>query len=322
MPNPVRVGVIGLGRRWRQRYRPALAALRDRFRVTSLYDPIRARALAEAQRLGCQAAAGIAPLLDGDGVDAVLLLGAPWFGLWPLERACAAGKPVFCAAPLEADDAHADALLRCVRDDALPVMVELPPRVAPVTARLRELLDGPLGPARAVVCHAPLPACAGHGPGALLGGRGTTLLDWCAGFLQGQPVSVSVSGTGDGALASLFLEYDGGRALQVVGRRMAGVRPGLRLEVLATHGMATVRPPRHVAWTGPDGRHAHLLPRPRPLGQVLLERFHATVTEKRSPNPALLEVAGCLPWLRAALQSQAEGRRVPLSAEPSSADGV
>ena len=40
MTNPLRVAVIGLGRRWRKRYRPALLALHDRYRVTTLYDQV------------------------------------------------------------------------------------------------------------------------------------------------------------------------------------------------------------------------------------------------------------------------------------------
>src|SRR5262249_43309385 len=49
----LRVGIIGLGVRWRKRYRPALTALRDRFTVTVVCDQVHQRTAAEAKRLGC-----------------------------------------------------------------------------------------------------------------------------------------------------------------------------------------------------------------------------------------------------------------------------
>ena len=52
MPNPLRLGVIGLGRRWRRRYRPALQDLADSFTVVGLYDQVQVRAEREAQALG------------------------------------------------------------------------------------------------------------------------------------------------------------------------------------------------------------------------------------------------------------------------------
>src|SRR6266478_2001490 len=128
MTNPLRVGVIGLGRRWRKRYRPALLALHDCFRVHALYDQVQQRALGEAERLQCDAAAGITELLERDDLDAVLLLDAQWFGLWPLELACRVGKPVFCCAGFDREDARADAVYQQVQAAKLPVMVEMAPR--------------------------------------------------------------------------------------------------------------------------------------------------------------------------------------------------
>src|SRR5438270_187051 len=126
MSTRLRVGVIGLGRRWR-RYRRALEALRKRVTVRAVCDQVARRAEAEARRLGCAAAAGPVDLLERDDVDAALLLGRQWFGLWPLEHACRVGKPVFCAVPLTADEEHADDLRRRVADAGLPVQAALAP---------------------------------------------------------------------------------------------------------------------------------------------------------------------------------------------------
>src|SRR5262245_16621109 len=97
----LRVGIIGLGKRWR-RYRPALRALRDHFAIQAIYDAVHQAALHVAQRLGCAATSGVIELLERKDIDAILLLDAAWQGLWPLEAACRFGKTVFCAVPLEA----------------------------------------------------------------------------------------------------------------------------------------------------------------------------------------------------------------------------
>src|SRR5438309_1386478 len=130
MADLLRVGVIGLGRRWRKRYRPALRALRNRFTVLAVYDQVWARAAAEAKRLRCHTAGGPTALLERDDVDALLLPDKQWFGLWPVELASRFGKPVFCACPLESDAAHADAVVRKAEEGRLPVMVEMAPRFA------------------------------------------------------------------------------------------------------------------------------------------------------------------------------------------------
>src|SRR6516165_3280593 len=98
----LRVGIIGLGRRWRRRYRPALEALRDRYEIKAVCDEVRARAVHEGRHLGC-AAMGPGGLVARDDLDALLLCSRQWFGLWPVERAAQTGLPVFCAMPLEAD---------------------------------------------------------------------------------------------------------------------------------------------------------------------------------------------------------------------------
>src|SRR5947209_8399005 len=131
MADPLRMGVIGLGRHWKKSFRAALRALPDHFEVHALCDQVRNRARQEARLLGCHAVPGPTALLESAEVDALLLLDTQWFGLWPLELACRFGKPVFCAGPLEPEDARADALCQQVQNSRLPVMVGMTPRFAP-----------------------------------------------------------------------------------------------------------------------------------------------------------------------------------------------
>src|SRR4051812_48881855 len=94
MAPPLGVGVVGLGRQWRQQYRPALLALAPLFEIRALYDQTHRRAVGEARRLNAEAVGGVTALLEHPGVEAVLLPDRQWFGLWPVEAACRGGQAV------------------------------------------------------------------------------------------------------------------------------------------------------------------------------------------------------------------------------------
>jgi predicted dehydrogenase len=311
----LRVGVIGLGRRWRRRYEPALRALRDRFRVCAVCDQVQVRAQREARRLGCGAAAGPTGLVEIADPDVLLLADPQWFGLWPVDLACRFKKPVFCGAVPEGDESQTARTCQLVKESGTPVMVALAPRLAPVTARLNELLNTQLGPPRLVVCEAVVPERTtkphwGTNPRALIP---ADLLDWCAGFMGSEPVNVLAADAGAAGLASVLLEFPGGRAVQINRRSVPGARPAVRLHAVAERGAATADLSGRVRWFGPNGRYVHVLPRQRPIGQVLLEIFHGAVTEGRPPDPDLDDARRLLGWLRAAAVSRREGNRVPLS---------
>jgi predicted dehydrogenase len=303
----LQVGVIGLGRQWRQRYKPALRALRDRFGVRLLCDQVNGLAVREARSLGCDAVLGPSELLESNEVEAVLLLDAQWFGLWPLEQACRAGKPVFCLDALALPEDHLDHVLRQVQECRLPVMTELAPRHAWATEALRELLAGPLGRARGVVCDffRPQPGVDASGP------VDVALADWCAHVLGAEPASVLAAGTDDGGFASLLLEFPDERRAQLTGWRAPVVWHPPRLQVVAERGWARVELPARLWWTDAEGRHSETRRRP-PLEQVLLERFARSVHDGQPPHPSLEDACRAVAWLHAAERSRAEGRRVLL----------
>ncbi len=289
--DPVRVGVIGLGPRWRQRYRPALLALPRQFRVTAVCDQIAFLTLAEARRLDCTAAPGPTDLLERDEVEAVLLLDPQWFRLWPLEAACRLGKPVFCCGSFDNDDEHADALYGQLRERRLPVLLEMLPRGLPVLGRLRELLAERLGPARLVLAE------AAQGPVPLASTAG--LLACASDLLAGAPVKFHPTVSVPGGLTTLALEFDQERFVQITTYRAPGP-PGVRLQVVAERGTATVKLPNRLAWRDDTGRHAHTLPADRPLAHVLLDQFYQVVRAGREPDPGPELAYRLLGWMRAA----------------------
>jgi predicted dehydrogenase len=310
MTKPLRVGVIGLGPLWHKRYKPPLLALRAHLQVAAVCDQVEHHAAVEARRVGCAAAAGPTDLLEKEDVEAVLLLDPQWYRLWPVEVACRLGKPVFCCPPLDSDDAHADALCEQVRTSRLPLVVEMIPRAAPAVRRLRELLETRLGSCRlllAEVVEGPLGSTTGPGPGGE-----TALLDCCRGLISGEPTACSAVGLDRADLASFFLEFDGGRAIQVTRYRAPRPRGGMRLHAVAERGSATLEFPNRLHWDDADGHHTHVAPMDRPLGQVLLEQFLEVVRAGRAPEPGLDEVCRLLGWVRAAARSLAQGHRIEL----------
>jgi predicted dehydrogenase len=311
----MQLGVIGLGQRWRTRYRPALHALRDQFHVSLVCDQVQQRAQHEARSLGCEAALGPTELLQSSAVEAVLLLDAQWFGLWPLQLACQLGKPVFCDDDLLVDETDLDSLLQRVRDTSLPVLVGMTSRHAPATAVLRELLGGGLGPARGLTCDFFLsPQLAG--PGTVTGRRDLSvplsLLDLCSQLFEAEPLRIAASGTASGDFTGALLEFPDDRRAQLTGWRSAEVWHAPCLRVVAERGWALVELPGRLRWTDAEGRHCYV-PRGLPApDEVLLDRFFHAVCSGQPPRPNLDEAGRVLGWLRAAERSRAEGIPVVL----------
>jgi predicted dehydrogenase len=308
MARRLRVGVIGLGRRWQRHYRPALLALSGLFEVAAVCDQVPQRTAQEATRLRCTAAAGPAELIDGD-LDAVLLIDPQWFRLWPLGHACRRGKPVFSCGALEEDEEHADALCRLAIESGTPVMMASPPPFTPAARRLAEVAGERLGPVRLVVCEVVRPGRGQTAGGRLLGGQGSGLLAWLASLAAAEPEAVSACG--DGGFASVTLRCREGKTVQVTRWRAPGAASAVRVQVVGERGQVTADLPGRLSWHD-GGRHALALGRGRPMAEALLERFHQAVATGETPQPGLGEAHRALGWLRAAARSRDEGRQVSL----------
>jgi predicted dehydrogenase len=294
----LRVGVVGLGRRWRRHYRPALLHLLDRFDLRCVCDPVPAIGERAARQLGCQWAVGPVELLARGDVDVVLLLDPGWWRLWPLELAARCGKPVFCAASLACDGGHADLIRERAQAAGLPVQMALLPRLAPAAARLDMLLTNDLGPARLVIGDVDLTQKK-----PLLERLDLGLVDWCARIVGKPPVQVTAHELPGPGLAAALYECPESAAIQFLCRRMPLGQGGVRVQVVAERGVVEVLSPRRLRWVSAEGRHVHVLPRPRPVGRVLLEQFHDAVISGRLPQPDLEEVYRAWQWLRAARRS-------------------
>ena len=289
MNTRVCVAVIGLGRRWRRRYKPAILALEKLFTIAAVCDAVHARAEAEAKTIGSRAA-GLGAVFERKDIDAILLADRQWFGLWPIERACASTKPVFCAVPIESDPCQLNRITRLVDESALPVMVEMTPRFAPQTARVQQLLARELGPPRLVRCDTVRPESACDGLDDSL----VPLVDWCVAIFGAEPIGASAGSLG--ATQIWTLDFADGKHVEIVRRFAPGVRC-TRFEVFAERGRILIESPGLIAWTTQSGQHVQLSRKKTAVGRTLLERFHHMVVTAAPPEPSLHDAHRLAQWL-------------------------
>lgn len=307
----LRVGVIGLGRRWR-RYRSLLLRLRGHVEVRAVCDQILHRAELEARQLSCAVAAGPVELLERPDVEAVLLLDAQWYGLWPLEQACRLNKPVLCALSPAGDAAHADALRESIQSSGLPVLMALPSLLAPATRYLRELLTHRLGQARLVRADWSVPPPREDASGDLLASPAVLpLLAACAWLLDDVPRSVWTIDGDNASFVTLVLRFGRDRLAQVNVWTAAAGRTPARFELAAESGTATAELPRQLRWRDADGQHAQRLP-PRTTEHIALERFLLALRDRQPLRPNFDDGYQALTWLRAAVRSRSEGQPIAL----------
>jgi predicted dehydrogenase len=306
----LRVGVVGLGRRW-PRYRAALLGLRRRAAVRAVFDPAPARAEHAAREFGCAAAGSVVELMERDDVDAVLLLGGAWYGLWPLEQACRVRKPALFAGSLLRDDAHADALREQVRAAGTPVMAALAPALAPAVRPLT-FCHPEIGPPRLARIDWDAPRRARPErpfPGAAV----LPSLMYLCGRLFPAPPRVRLwavaPGDGDAGLVSVFVELGGGRAAQINLGAGWGPRPSCRVHVVADEGSATAELPRVLRFRSSTGVQTLRRP-PESAARAAVEGFLDALAAGRPPQPSFEDAYRGLTWARAVFRSLAAGGAV------------
>lgn len=337
-PSRLRLGVIGLGRNWETRHRPALSRLRDRFAISAVYDQVARRAETEASSFHCAVAGGIAALIERRDVDAIYLLAPQWFGLFPAELACKAKKPIYCAVPIAAPELESLATL--VRSTGTPFVPELARRFYPVTIRLRELLATVLGRPRLILGQtrsfgfdrygAPGPTTQLE-PAPLLVDPGSFLLDWCRCLFQCEPVAVQgTSGTllpsGDSwpDFLSFTLEFPGGEMAQVaLGRyhraawgEASRFLPQSGFQVFAERGVAWLEMPDRIQWSDANGCHEERLPMEPTVGELLNDHFHRLVCGEPTLAPSIEDAVAVSRLVTDLSRSIQEGRRITQEPKP------
>jgi predicted dehydrogenase len=334
----LRVGVIELGDAWDTRHRTALRSLSDRFEVRAICDQVPHRAEQAAIEFKAQAVDGFRELVSREDLDAVLILGSPWYGPLPILAACESGKAVYCAAGLDLTVDEARRTRAAVEQAGIAFMAEFVRRHAPATLRLKELIATELGAPRLLFCHqrAAAPTRTNHRspvrtPPAAMRDL-VELVDWCCYVVGVAPTGVTGvmhkrGSDGDEDYQMMSLDFSDpslpatgpvaqiscGRYVPARWTEAINYRPLAPLQVSCERGIAFVDLPNTVVWFDEAGRHQEVLDSERSLGEQMLTVFFRSVTSLVRKTTDLEDTYRALWIVEQARLAHAEGRRIPLA---------
>lgn len=303
-PRMLNVGLIGPGPEWESRYRPALANLRGRLRVRSVYAPVYGLAMQVASELDCVPSPGLVALVEQPDLRAIIVLDTAWCGDVPVRLACAAGKPAFLASRLGEGTGRLRNLCDCAGSAGITLMPELAWRYTPATARLRELTATKLG--RPLEISVTAGAWVSNGQGTLhsmlLGDPLAELIDWCCCIVGIPPLQVETVHAGNGTAARRIQfrrPTAGGAAPQAQIRiRTASDCSGFEAVVRCANGVAELIGSTTIRWDSGTGQIEECLTGERHAVELMLDHFARRVVGGLIPVPTLedacraLELAG------------------------------
>jgi predicted dehydrogenase len=283
------IGLIGLGPEWEEQYRPALGGLRQRLRVTAVYDFVASRGAQVAAELGAAHVTGMRALLERADVAAVLIPDTAWTGLWPLRFAMEYRKPAFIARVGEQPLAEIDELHAAAHEAGILVVPELRHRATPATMRLRELTATRLGPVDSLQVEVE----AGD---TRLQSAWVAALDWSSFVAQSAPLDVTAAAGQPAARFRVRFKRTTARGSQVeaeihIRLSTSGPdQPVVTASVTSAAGSADVLEPHMLVWRCGADEFRESLGSERPGLEVLLGHFARRIVGGLVPVPDLADV--------------------------------
>lgn len=265
---PIRLGVVGLGRRFAHGLLPVLGLLRHHLTLNSIHDPNLRKTVRWSGLTRARSMFGVSELIESPEVDAVCLADACWYGVWPALRCAQLGKPVVCLD--EQILLNGPSLTERLPQGVWPILT-------PLTAgyhRLHRLLKEELGAVQSVSV-----LCQGQQPmRSLLEG-----LYVCVGLAGGMPEAWRVLAARSGQLVAIVLDWPSQLAAQVNLRQTSSTSRIVRVWVLAERGRVTLSLPGRLSWRSAEGWQRQILPIEWDRTAVLLTHL----LEPTDDNPTL-----------------------------------
>ena len=288
----LRIGIIGLGPDWDDVYRPALARLSGRLRVTAVYDAVEPRAAWAGEGLRAPRLTGIRAMLHRADVAAVLWLDRAWHGLAPLELAIEQGKPVYVGVPLSGTLPKMETLCRAADSKSVLVSPELRLRTAPTTTRIHELAATRLGAVEEIDARI---RCDVSGCDLR---DIVSAVDWCSSLVRSVPVDCRVECLAGGALdVHLTFRRVRSDSTPTAARIRLEPRPDspkLAADVTCLQGRIEVTSETELRWQTAEQTTGEQLDRDRNGVEVLLDHFARRVVGGLVPVAGLDDVCRIL----------------------------
>jgi len=302
----LRIGVIGLGKDWQNRYLPALRSLRDRFQVVGVYSSVSVLGESAARDLDCPFYESYRSLIAQPELDAILLLEEDWYQLQPVLAACEYGRGVFCGSEIDIQGLT-EPIRNAIAQAVIPFMSEFSRRYAPATLRLKELIATRLGRPRLLFCHRRLPSESTHSAGSQSPEKQTNrelleLIDWCKYIVGEKPdwiqairhlsrpnpthadYQILSLGFGDPEKDpnAILAQISCGAYIPSVWQEAIAFRPPAAIQVCCEKGLAFLDLPSTLVWFDDAGRHQESLDTELPIGQQMLIQFHRAFSSRSS----------------------------------------
>jgi len=336
--DPIRIGVVGLGF---GQYHVRTLACMDDARLVAVADRVGdvPGGLDDyAARCGAKGYAEGAEMLEREELDAVVIATSPKHRAQIMEQAALRGIPMFVEKPWASSSAHARELTNlCAKHDA-KVMVGFSFRYHPAIVRLRELMDGPLGPGwmlnGSYVFDFLPPADRwlwdpenGNG---LFNENSCHLFDAVC-FLMGTPVSIMAQAatfagrpSEEAAAIAIGFERGGIAALTVGGYGARAHWDFPRIDIATENGQARLRGRHHMweslTWATRDAAVAQSMAQPpEVLGTTrythAMAHFLDCVRKGTTPSATMDDGAVAVAMAEAVYRSARTGRKVAVSEE-------
>ncbi len=331
MTRTLGIALMGTGR-MAHVYGPKINA-HPGLRLEVIYNPRLSSAEKAAAQYGGRPMDDLDAVLADPGVEAVVIATPTDTHVEYIERAAAAGKPIYCEKPLDQTLERVDRAMAALREYPVPFMLGFNRRFDPDNAALREAVRaGEIGRVTMLMSWsrepAPPPidyvrASGGYFVDATI--HDIDLLCWIAGE---RPVEVFAAGScmfdpaigaeGDLDLTMTTLKMPSGALVHINNSRACAYGFDQRLEAFGDTGMLQTvnhRDDNLVRWD--DRRTAAR----EPLKHFFLERydrsfynaldeFHAAVTSGRAPSATAEDGRAALAIALACARSTKEGRAV------------
>ena len=285
----VRIGIIGLGPYWEQRYEPVLQTMNQRIQIKAVYDPVLSRAEQVSSQWDAAVASGIEVLTTRYPIDAFLLLNSEWMNHYPLKVLSQQHRPVYIAGSLGEDLRLLEQIHNRAEEQLVTMMPEFSRRYSQATSRFFELVVTRLG--KPVSIHLETCQPAADQPVEIPGQKNETdllvgLMDWCCYVMRTKPIKVHstlLSDTSDPAEDHWRIKVEflpdpvtaaERFALIDVKNQQRSTEPLYpRHKILCRNGHAEFHSPDEIHWENDTGSMTESLKSDRQELEVMLDHF-------------------------------------------------